>query len=225
MGEFNIILHRVHIDTFFKNFDVSFENRTTDEEKISCFDFYLEIEGQRLNRYLKELNPDFHIDHRMYIDEMKNLIIKLKALKDDFKNSLNPLELSTYCWRIEEEKLMLLYEKLVDNFISSKTTFETFKFLFSGRLLNEAKEKIIWLKTSKNKHPNKKSITDFIDVLVEKYIISTPYPIQKFEKIQILNTLFSSKDKELKFTNSNFTTSGKTSEFRVDLEKIANTLL
>jgi hypothetical protein len=223
MEEFNIYVHRVFVDTFFESFYINVEKRESIEEKIEYINFNIQILKQKYNQYLDGLKPDLYTDHRLYVDEIIMLVLKLQDEKNNLKNSNS--ELTVYKWEIDEDKLKLLYEKLMDNFISSETTFETFKFLFSGRPINEAKEKIVWLKISRNKYPNKKSITDFIDVLIEKNIISIPNPIQKSEKILILNTLFSSKDRELKFTNSNFTTSGKTSEFRWELERLINTLL
>lgn len=225
MENFNIQLHRFHIDTFFETFYESLENRKTYEEKLSSFDFNLLIENQRLNRYLEELKPNLFLDHRLYVDEVKNIILKLTVEKEAFMKSLNNSVISTYKWEIGDDKLSLLFDKLRGNFISTDTTLQTFTFVFSGRPLTEAKAKIEWLKCGKNKFPNKKSITDLIDILCSENIISKNENIRKVDEIVILNTLFRSKDGEMDFKNSNFTSTGKTSEFRMDLENIINSIL
>lgn len=224
MSEFNLDLHKWHIDTFFETFFAQLEKRNTIEEKIKYFDYHILLEQQRLSRYLTELKPDLFINHKLYVDEVKHIILNLT----EHKKSLiiqNENEVLTYKWKIEEEKLTILYDKLKDDFINSDTSFETFSFLFSGKPLKEAKAKIDWLKMAKNKQPNKKSITDFIDILTSKSVIEKMKGLKKNDEIIILNTLFSSNKKELKFSNSNFTYTGKTSEFRLDLENLINSIL
>ncbi len=138
---------------------------------------------------------------------------------------LNNSDISTYKWEIEEDKLSFLFDKLRGDFISVNTTLDSFTFAFSGRPLQEVREKIQWVKYSKNRFPNKKSITDLIDILLSKNIIIKDANLKKVDELKILNTLFCSKDGEMIFTNSNFTSTGKTSEFRMDLEKIINSIL
>lgn len=225
MEKINIHFHRHHVDSFFETFYANLERLKTYEQKLSYFNFHLTTEQQRLNRYFEELKPNLYLDHRLYVDEVKNIILKLTEEKEDLFKSLNNSEISTYKWEMKEDKLSLLFDKLQGNFISADTTLETFIFVFSGRPLKEIKEKIEWLKYSKNRLPNKKSITDLIDILLSKKIIIKDENLKKADELKILNTVFYSKDGEMIFTNSNFTSTGKTSELRMDLEKIIDSIL
>jgi len=165
-----------------------------------------------------------YLDHRLYVDEIKSIIIRLLTEKEVLKKSLNKNKIITYEWIIEDEKLVLLFEKLKDNFISSETSLSAFKFLFSGKPLNNVKKKIEWLKVAKNGIVNKKSITDFIGVLFDKEIISKPTTMSKNTEIKIFDTLFSSKNSNLKFSTSNFVTPIKKSQHRSELETIINSI-
>ncbi len=224
MSEFNLDLHKWHIDTFFETFFDNLKERSTDEEKIKYVDYLILLEQQRLNRYLTELKPDLYINHKLYVCDINHIILKLTEHKKSLINSMDKNEVLTYKWKIEKEKLILLYEKLKDDFINPDTSFETFSFLFSEKPLKEAKTKIDWLKVAKNKQPNKKSITDLIDILASKSVIEKMEGLRKKDEITILNTLFSSNKKELKFSNSNFTSTENTSEYRMDLEDIINSI-
>ena len=143
-----------------------------------------------------------------------------KHYEQDIKEDIN-----TYKWEVDEEKIRLLFEKLIGNFISPETGLKTFKFLFSGKSLYEAENKIDWLKISINKQPNKKSISDLIYVLKSKKIISSNRDIRTVDEIKILDTLFSFKKEELKFTNSNLANNNSKSIFRKDFENIIDSIL
>lgn len=145
--------------------------------------------------------------------------------KEAFLNLLDTSCISTYKWEIEEEKLRLLFDKLRGNFISSDTSLEIFTFAFSGRPLKDVREKIEWLKYGKNKSVNKKSITDFLEILSSKEIISKPHHIKKNNEVEILNNLFSSKEGNLRFYNSNFVTPTIKSEYREELVSLVNSIL
>jgi len=114
---------------------------------------------------------------------------------------------------------------LKGNFISSDTKLETFTLVFSGKPLKEVKEKIVWIKIGRSKSVSKISITDFVEVLLSKQIISKPHQIKKNNEIEILNTLFSSKEGNLKFNNANFVTPTVKSQYREELEAVINSIL
>ena len=145
--------------------------------------------------------------------------------KEAFLNIPNTSGISTYKWIIEEEKLRLFFDKLRGNFISSDTTLETFTIAFSDRPLKEVKEKIEWLKISINKQPNKKAISDLIFTLLSKKVISKTKNIKTVDEIQILNTLFSFKNKALNFSNSNLVNDKNKSAYRKEFEKIIDSIL
>lgn len=225
MKDFDIEAHKRHISTFFENFAISLENRRSDEERLECFDYYLMLEQQRLNRYLNVLTPDLYIDHKLYTDEIKDIILRLTYEKDIFEKTLNDCKVVTYKWELEGEQIKLLFEKLKGNFISTETSFEAFEFLFSGQTLKVTNKKIEWLKYGQNKAPNKKSITDFIDILNSKKIISKPDKMKKIDEVKILNSLFSSQNKSLNFTNSNFVTPRSKSTYNAELERLISSIL
>ena len=226
MENFNLEFHKIHCEDFFKTFYSNLELRNTNEAQLEYFNYNLLIEEQRLNRYLDELKPNLYLDHRIYVDELKNIIIRLLAEKDELEKSLNKIEIITYKWDIEEEKLELLFDKLKVDFISSETSLDVFKFLFSGKVLKSVDKKIEWQMIAKNGNTNKRSITDFIDVLDLLKIISKSNNIKKVDEIKILNTLFSSIiEANLIFTTSNFITPKEKSQTRGELESIINSIL
>ena len=126
MENFNLEFHKIHCEDFFKTFYSNLELRNTNEAQLEYFNYNLLIEEQRLNRYLDELKPNLYLDHRIYVDELKNIIIRLLAEKDELEKSLNKIEIITYKWDIEEEKLELLFDKLKVDFISSETSLDVF---------------------------------------------------------------------------------------------------
>ncbi len=133
-------------------------------------------------------------------------------------------ELQVFQWSGPQEQLTALYNRLImDGFIGSKTSLEAFSAIFSGCDISNIKEKIIWLKRGLNKRLNKKSISDFIDVLKENNLIvpiSTPSHL-----LSILSISFRGIDSETKFTHSNLVKEESYSGYRMDFEKIATTLI
>ncbi|QQR98600.1 MAG: hypothetical protein IPK18_03475 [Sphingobacteriales bacterium] len=135
-------------------------------------------------------------------------------------------DINTFIWSIDNNKINNLYNAMVDSFIDAKTNIRCFIELFSGKQLTEPNSKIIWLKYSKNKHLSKKSISDFIDVLIDKKIIALPKGFKQAHLLKILDAYFcSNTNKEIKFETSNLVSRNNHSEFRFDLEDIVTTLL
>lgn len=130
-------------------------------------------------------------------------------------------DLISYKWIQSEEKLKQLYNNLIaEKFVSTLTDFNTLSKVFSGTSINSIDNNIIWLKKSKNKFTNKKSISDFISILEELKFIN---PI-KDNIPNILSHCFKSTNGVLKFTHSNLSNSNGCSEFRLDLERIIKNL-
>lgn len=151
---------------------------------------------------------------QIYINQLNELKTANEITK--FKS-----DLVSYKWLQSEEKLKVLYDGLIkEEFISALTNFDNFKIAFSGVSISSIDEKIVWLKMSKNKLPNKKSVSDFIAILEELKFIN---PIK--ENIpNILSHCFKSTKGELKFTHSNLSNFNGCSEYRLDLEKIIKPL-
>lgn len=152
-------------------------------------------------------------------NESLSAIFKPLTIKSESKSIKSTKSIK---WIASELKLNRLYNELqLLNFVSSRTTFEDFKFNFSGNDLDLINKKIIWLKIGKNKKPNKKSISDFINVLVNhNYVERIPAYTTK-----ILGSIFTSIDADLIFHQSNLAKNDDTfSEFRMDFEKIINSL-
>lgn len=220
-----IQLHRIHIDTYFDSLNETIEQRKTARKRVECLNWKIQIEEQRLNRYNNELQPQLYTDHRLMVDEIKTLIDKLTLLKNTYITDIENEGLKTFEWLIEIEKIELLYNKLINNFIDKSTSLEVFKKAFSNIELGEITEKTVWIKISKSKSPNMISISEFINFLIDKKVISTSNFKKQKDLLIILNTLFSSKNNSLKFNNGNLATKDKYSEWNKELEQIVNSIL
>lgn len=225
MDETTRQFHRFHIDTYFDSLSETIELRKTTREKVEYLNLQICFEEQRLNRYYNELQPQLYTDHRLMVDEVKTLIHKLILLKNTYITDIENEGLKTFEWLIDTDKIEVLYNKLINNFIDKGTSLEVFRKAFLNIELSEITEKIVWLKVSKNKHPNKKSISDLVNILSEKKVIANLELEQKKDLLTKLNTLFSSKDTNLIFTNSNLSKKGKVSEYYLVLEQIVNLIL
>ncbi len=133
-------------------------------------------------------------------------------------NDASVSELVSFKWLGTDEELWLLYKKLHGTFIAPETTWDTFRQMFTEVSLKSLKEKIIWVKQSKNKYPNKKSISDLVKILSQQGLIREIN--RTTDKLVILGSCFASKEGDLKFTNSNLSSDENPSEYCSELEKL-----
>ncbi|NML70603.1 hypothetical protein HHL23_12415 [Chryseobacterium sp. RP-3-3] len=142
-----------------------------------------------------------------------------KLLDDNSKKQTNHLK--SFNWISDRFNLEKLYSQLLKKeFISSNTSLDIFINIFANRDLNSIENKIIWMKIGRNKMTNKKSISDFINILEEyKLIEGIKENIPK-----ILTNCFKSENSNLNFTHSNLSNSNVYSEYRIELEKIIKDL-
>lgn len=149
---------------------------------------------------------------KIYVKQLNNSLLK----KSDNKSVIKSLK-----WISSEDKMKRLMAKLIDSqFINSNTSFDNFSLIFKDDDIRLINEKIIWLKIGRNKMPSKKSISDFINILMrENYIEKVQENIPR-----ILSSSFSSILGELTFTHSNLANDDEFSEFITDLEKIIKAL-
>lgn len=218
-------LHRIHIDTYFDSLRDTIVLRNTEQKRLDYLRYKMRLEEQRLNNLLSELQPQLYNDHKLIIDEQKTLILQLQHLIKSYKEDVDNSEIKTFQWLIEENKIETLYNKLRTEYINPTTTLETFKNAFSNILLSTITTKINWAKIGKNKHPNKKSILEFIRILITKNVISDTNLKQNKELYIILNNLFTGNDKVLIFKSANEPKKGSNSEWCKDLEDIVNSIL
>ncbi|WP_417369805.1 hypothetical protein [Flavobacterium beibuense] len=150
----------------------------------------------------------------------KEYLIQLKTITQPESLS-KEFELKSFQWQSNPEKLNHLYLNLISNKYIGNTDFKTFELIFSGANLSVLKSKITWLKIAKNKYPNKRSISDFINLLTEHSLI-----IQIDHKIpNVLSACFDSPiNNNLIFTYSNLSNYKSISEDYLDLEKIIKEL-
>ena len=145
-----------------------------------------------------------------YVETLKNLIPK---------SNNEQFGLKSFKWLASEEELENLYYSLLKQEFIAEIDFQFFKGIFSQSNCSDIVHKIIWLKNGLNKKPNKKSITDLIEVLEENNFI-----IYEGSIIKILNSCFKSRAEDFKFTHANRSKEGDYSQFRIDLEKIVKSL-
>lgn len=149
----------------------------------------------------------------------KEYLNQLKNTADSYDNPLVNKEFALQ-WIGTREQLSSLYKTLIEEkFISPKTSLETFTAAFSNENPLGVNKKILWLKMGLNKMPNKKSISDLIDILIEKKLIEKPNVLTK-----VLSNTFCTLEGNTKFTHSNLAKEGSYSEYRKDLEKIVENL-
>lgn len=221
MEDFNIILHKLHVTSFFDNFYERVKNINEANEILSYIEFQILIEEQRLSRYHTQLKPNLYLDHKLYVDEISSIIQKLIGIKASALAVIDQRKNQTFTSNIHGEKIRLLFEQLKGIYISEETEYSSFESLLRGNELTS--QKIIWLKRGRNRELNKKSITDLVDILLSKSIIQFDGNLN--DKLHLLNNYFRYAEGDIKFTNSNFTKPRNHSEFRTDLERIIESIL
>ncbi|MDR3678904.1 MAG: hypothetical protein P4L41_02985 [Flavipsychrobacter sp.] len=174
------------------------------------------------NEFKPLLNPELNLHLSDWI-RYKSIEMQLKTLDSSNEITSNSKKTNVFQWQKEPEKLKLLYSKLVDNFISRDTTFDTFEKVFAP-VQSDITGKIVWLKRARTHDLNKKSVIEFFDILNSNNYISIKHSFGKNE-FDILNSCVTDKDNnELKFTASNKPTSESPSEWCCELEEIIRSL-
>ena len=81
---------------------------------------------------------------------------------------------NTFMWNGTEVELKKLFDKLKHKHISSETSFDDFRLLFSSTSIERIQKKIVWIHTNvKNKFPNKRSLKALICSLQSEGLISS----------------------------------------------------
>lgn len=139
MDEKFLILHKLHVESFFENFFSQFDARNSIEEKKSYLDFTILLEKQRLQRYESEgLNPSIFADHRLIADDIKDIIDKLEYMTSALFKEFSFISLDY--GEQNDNVIKILYENLYPDKI--KIHLEVFKLLFSEG--NYYLEKVMW---------------------------------------------------------------------------------
>lgn len=163
-------------------------------------DFFPKITDKELIGYLKEYN----------------IFLECEARRAEHIEQ----KVDSFQWLGTPQQLSSLYTALIkEEFICSSTSLEVFQAIFSDSDIPTIKGKILWLKKGKNKMPSKRSISDLVDILIEKEMVKKPSVLTK-----ALSDTFCASEGDIIFTHSNLVKNGCYSEYRTDLEKIVKNL-
>lgn len=145
----------------------------------------------------------------------------LEAAISEYMEPVKEASKAGFICNLNDKQIKTLYHALkvpASGFIDAHTDIDNFKAIFS----QQPKEKVIWLKRCKNKHPNKLSLCELFVFLNDRelFVYSNAKDLLKF----IPEYFTSTKEELKKFSYSNLPTEIKYSEHYTTLKDIVDTL-
>lgn len=131
MDSNEFIRHKFFIDNFWEEFGKKLDERNTEDEYHSLFQFEIGVQERKLNQYKEKYRPNLYTEDAVVVNGQKVIVQKLKALYEQFRNdNFNTIEPIKLAYDANNRKVIeLLHKILHPNFI--KCSFDDFSLHFT----------------------------------------------------------------------------------------------